>query len=88
MSVAVPLPDSAQPAYDADVPAFGERLRALRDARGLSLTDVSKASGISRTNWSDYERGARPNPGLTILAAMARALDVTLPELLEGVEVD
>jgi transcriptional regulator with XRE-family HTH domain len=52
-------------------------LRALREARGLSLRDLEATTGINRAIWSQVERGrmvAEPRQ----VAALALALDVPI----------
>lgn len=66
---------------------FGDRLRRWRSDRGVTLRDVSEASGISIAYLSDLERGKLANPTLDTLTALAGALGVSLNELL-GLEVD
>ncbi|MEQ9325625.1 MAG: helix-turn-helix transcriptional regulator [Polyangiaceae bacterium] len=70
----------------ADVPTFGDRLRDLRESRGLSIGEASGRCGMNRSTWHHYESGKRPNPTLAVVAAMARALEVEPHELLDGVD--
>lgn len=42
---------------------FGDRLRKTRIAMGRSQQSAARRAGITRNNWSDYERGVR-NPSL------------------------
>ena len=65
---------------------FGDRLRELREERDLSLSDVSRLSGITRSAWSEFETGGRSNPTLATLRAMACALDIELEHLLANVD--
>jgi len=60
-------------------------VRALRVAARLSQEQLAERSGIHTTYLSSLERGHR-NPTLNVLAALAGALDVSLPRLLDGVE--
>jgi ribosome-binding protein aMBF1 (putative translation factor) len=62
---------------------FGRRLRAARQDKGWSLTDMWFACGISATELSRFERGGR-EPRLTTLIVLAETLDVPPGELLEG----
>jgi len=62
---------------------FGERLRALREARGLTLRELEAASGIERGTINRIERGAAV-PRLDSIQALAAALNVTLSELFNG----
>jgi DNA-binding Xre family transcriptional regulator len=63
--------------YRARVPAapeFGRRLKELREARGLSVEDVVRASGIERSALFKLEGGKNPNPTVGTLERYARAL--------------
>jgi transcriptional regulator with XRE-family HTH domain len=59
---------------------FGKRVRELRLARGLSQEELAFRVGVHRTYLGSIERGER-NPALKNIAAIAKALDVTLSEL-------
>jgi len=59
---------------------FGERVRELRLAKGLSQEELAFKSGMHRTYLGGIERGER-NPSLKNIAAIAEALGVTLSEL-------
>ncbi|MBS0248295.1 MAG: helix-turn-helix domain-containing protein [Proteobacteria bacterium] len=62
---------------------IGLALKSRRERRGLSLRAVGSASGISASMISELERGAK-SPTISTLAAIARALDIALPELLQS----
>jgi len=55
-------------------PEFGLRLRALREARGLSVEELARASGIERSAVFKLEGGRNPNPTVATLERYARAL--------------
>ena len=57
-------------------------LRRLRIARHLSLSELARATGISKATLSSIESGSS-NPTIETLAALAGALRVSLGELLE-----
>jgi len=59
---------------------FRERVRELRQAKGLSQEELSFKAGVHRTYLGGIERGER-NPSLRNIAAIARALGVDLSEL-------
>lgn len=63
----------------------GERARRLRKARGMSQSDLSKASGIQRPNLTRFEAG-RTDPQSATLVAIAKGLRVTVAELVTGFE--
>ncbi len=59
---------------------FGQRVRELRLSKGLSQEELAFQAGMHRTYLGGIERGDR-NPSLENIAAIAKALDVTLSEL-------
>src|SRR5437879_7316543 len=59
---------------------IGERLRALREQKGLSLGDIEKRSGLRRPYISRVEHG-HTVPSIDSLERMARALEVPLHEV-------
>jgi transcriptional regulator with XRE-family HTH domain len=66
----------------ADPPAsVGPRIRALRDAMGLSLRDLAERSGVSAPMLSQVERG-ETSPTLASAAKIASGLELTLSQLL------
>lgn len=62
---------------------FGERVRGLRQGTGLSQEAFAERCGLDRTYISSIERGKR-NVSLENLKVLARALNVSLSQLLEG----
>ncbi len=73
-----PESDGNQQARDlpADLP-FGERLRRLRRAAGLTQEELAAAAGVSSRTISDLERGARATPQSGPADLIARALRLT-----------
>jgi len=61
----------------------GQRIRALREARGITQVELAKALGIDQSNVSAIERGIR---GLTVhqVLKLARELRVSTDEILSG----
>ncbi len=60
----------------------GARIRALREARGLSLSGLAAQAGIGKGSLSELETGRR-NPTLDTLYAVATPLGVPLAALLD-----
>ncbi len=60
---------------------IARRLRLERDARGWSLADLAKRSGVSKATISKIERG-EVSPTAVILVRLAGAFDLTLAGLL------
>jgi len=75
------------PAVTPDAPdptvtiRFGARVRTARQRQGLTLEALAAAAGISRATLSNLERGEH-SPSLTAATNVARALRVSLAEML------
>jgi transcriptional regulator with XRE-family HTH domain len=65
----------------------GDVLRRERHAQGRTLQNVADAAGISMAYLSEVERG-RKEPSSEVLAAAARALHLTLADLIVRVHVE
>ena len=61
--------------------ALGDRLRSAREARGLTLDQLSASTGISKAHLSRLESGAR-QPSVGILVELAGALGTRVGTLL------
>jgi transcriptional regulator with XRE-family HTH domain len=59
---------------------MGKRLKALREAAGLTQARLARRSGVPLGSVRGYEQGVR-TPGLDQAAKLARALGVSLDEL-------
>lgn len=68
---------TAKPSY----PPMGERLRAARQAQGLTLRELAQRLGVSPSMISQIETG-RASPSVSTLYAIANELHVSLDELL------
>jgi transcriptional regulator with XRE-family HTH domain len=71
--------------------AIGPRVKALREAMGLSLRDLAERTGVSAPMLSQVERGDT-SPTLTVAGRIAHGLELSLSQLLrldegEGVSV-
>ena len=66
---------------DSALGGVGERLRALRRERGLTLAELSTVTDISASTLSRLESGQR-RANLELLLPVARALEVTLDDLV------
>jgi transcriptional regulator with XRE-family HTH domain len=66
---------------------FGERLRALRRARGWPIDRLAAASGVSRAMISKIERG-ESSPTAVVLGKLSAALELSVPELLSPAPAD
>jgi transcriptional regulator with XRE-family HTH domain len=71
----VPAPATAEP------PRVGSTLQSLRLARGLSLDELSRKAGVSKSMLSQIERN-QANPTVAVVWRLATALGVSVGELL------
>src|SRR2546421_10048949 len=63
------------------IPPVGPRVRALREAEGLSLRDLAERSGVSAPMLSQVERG-ETSPTLAVASRIASGLELKLSQLL------
>jgi transcriptional regulator with XRE-family HTH domain len=61
---------------------FGNRVRELRKAQGLSQEAFASLCGLDRTYISGIERGVR-NISLANLFLLAKALQISVSELMQ-----
>lgn len=69
---------------------LGVNLRRLRAASGLTQSEVSRRTGITRPHYAALEagnssNGGPSNPRLSTLVDLASAFNTTLGEVLEGI---
>lgn len=64
-------------------PRVGDTLAALRQAQALSLDELSRMAGVSKSMLSQIER-AQANPTVAVVWRLANALGVPIAELLGG----
>jgi XRE family transcriptional regulator, regulator of sulfur utilization len=62
-----------------------ERLKEIRISRDLTLKGLAERTGLSVSYLSDIERG-RTTPPLPTLETIATALEITILDLLTGVD--
>jgi transcriptional regulator with XRE-family HTH domain len=75
-----PHEPTSEPEWSAE--QLGRRLRELRTARGLRLSDLARASGLSVSFLSQVEQG-QSDIAVGRLMRIAHALEVRLTELVE-----
>ncbi len=64
---------------------LGERLRLIRKENKLTLKNLSQLANLSVPYLSDMERGV-VNPSIDTLQKVAKAYNMTVKELISGVE--
>lgn len=89
----MPKPQRKQPlksaarrsrSLDGGLQRFGKRLRALREERGFSQEAMAAKARLDAKHYQQLEYGSS-NATFATLMAVARALGMTLSEMLEGV---
>lgn len=76
------LPMSA-PRPAPEPPRVGQTLASLRQARALSLDELSRQAGVSKSMLSQIERN-QANPTVAVVWRLANALGVPMADLLQG----
>jgi len=71
------------PRLPPEPPRVGATLAGLRQARALSLDELSRQAGVSKSMLSQIERN-QANPTVAVVWRLANALGVTMAELLSG----
>lgn len=73
-------------AIAAALDLVGSRLRGVREQRGLTLTEASARTGISKSTLSRLENGQR-RPSLEVLLPLAQTYRVPIDDLVGAPEV-
>lgn len=60
---------------------FGEKMKSVREAKGISGNQLSKMLNIAQRNYSNYEKG-NTEPPLAIVVKIAQLLNVSTDYLL------
>lgn len=66
---------------ETDLPIFSRRLKQLRDEAGLTQQALATAAGLSMSGVMQMEQGKRPDPRLSTVRALAKALGTDLNTL-------
>lgn len=64
---------------------LAQTLKAIRDQRGMSITEAAKRAGISHGHLIDLEAGRRANPTSETLGQLGKAYGVSPATLLRAV---
>ena len=66
---------------------FAEKLKQLREEKGLSQSDLARKVGVGRSTICSYESGRRTKLTAPMIQAIANALDVPWQILVAGTDV-
>ncbi len=62
---------------------LGQKIRQLREEKGLSLNGLAEEAGISKAYLSQLENDVSKQPSAEILLKIASALGITIADLLD-----
>ena len=63
--------------------SIGENIKKRRTKLGLSQEDFAQKSGVKYTTLTKIETGVIKTPSVAIVAKIAKALDVSIEELIK-----
>lgn len=63
------------------ITAFGERIRLLRQEKGLTMEKLAANANIEYRQLSDVERG-KTNATISTVGALAKALNISISEIM------
>ncbi|HEV3106183.1 MAG TPA: XRE family transcriptional regulator [Trinickia sp.] len=75
-----PAPASTTAAAAGTPPRVGEQIQRLRNERRMTLDDLSRAAGVSKSMLSEIERD-KANPTIAVAWRLTNALGVSLDQL-------
>jgi transcriptional regulator with XRE-family HTH domain len=67
---------------------LSERLRSLREAKGVSQQELATGAGLSMSLVAKLEQGKKADPRVSTLLALASALDATPGAMIDGLPAD
>ncbi len=62
--------------------ALGKMLKRIRETKGMTQAALAEKAGVTREYVTMLESGAKKNPSLDLLKRLAKALGVSVTELL------
>ena len=66
----------------------GERIQQYRKEKGLSLSELADAAGVSKSYLSSIERGVKSNPSIQFLEKISIVLSIPMDSLLYDIPED
>lgn len=62
--------------------SIGDKVRFWREKKGISQRELARRSGLHYVHVAKIELGQRPDPAISTMQAIAKALGITLDKLL------
>ena len=67
---------------------YGEKLRVLRRAKGVSQFALAVKAGITNVTVSAIEVGRVNNPWTSTTVQLAKALEISIDEFISGIDFE
>jgi len=64
-----------------------EKIKTLRSMKNLTQSRLAIESGVSQSYINELERGKKNNPSVVVLVKLAKALGVSIMELLDNTDL-
>ncbi|WP_425481221.1 helix-turn-helix domain-containing protein [Metabacillus lacus] len=61
---------------------IGQKIKRLREQKGLTITELAARSGVSKSYISSMERDIKKNPSIEVLSRLSKVLQVEIGELV------
>lgn len=65
------------------VHVIGHNIKALREARQLSISELAEKAGVAKSYLSSIERNIQSNPSLQFIEKISQVLEVSVNDLLK-----
>lgn len=62
---------------------LGKHIELLREAKGMTQSDLARKSGVKRVTLATIEKGKSENPSVWLVQAIAEALGLGVDQLLD-----
>ncbi|MCP3030050.1 helix-turn-helix domain-containing protein [Halobacillus sp. A1] len=62
---------------------IGTNIYKIRRGKGITLSELAKKAGMSKSNLSNIERNININPSINLIERIAESLDVELYEIIQ-----
>lgn len=66
---------------------FGKNIKNIRKSKNIGVNELSRLSGVNASYISALERDEKNNPSVAILEKLARALEVSIDEIMKNEQV-
>lgn len=61
---------------------IGDKIKALRKEKNLSISELAEKAGVAKSYLSSIERNIQTNPSIQFMEKVCRVLDISVNELV------